>query len=399
MPTEIMDTWFVSRQSALICRKQLRPVEHPVFIGKPLSSEKGQAEAFFLTDDRNETSILKKFHNGRALDHGYLTKASTLLPQEPGFVCGTERKILVSGDLVNGRNSYYSKTFGQWLGGTVLMPKVPGCDWGTLADDLRDGNITLDDQQRQTLCMELCRMVDGLEKCQCSHRDLSCGNVFIDVDTGTVYLIDFDSLFHPTLNIPDATTCGTLGYTAPYAWHNGNADAHKTWCVKADRYAMALLIVEILTVAPGTEATEEGGIFDQDELRRQSGKGMTSIMNQLKTQYPRVAEFLQRALNSRSFTDCPGPSEWNHLLATNPTQPWVIPDLSDVQCNSSSDITNILNQRRPAAPIWPAPGLDTMPAPKVEIPAPPTTPSYNIALPADPWAAILQKNRKPLKGI
>ena len=391
MPAEIMDTWFKSKRPALICQEQLRPVEHPVLSGKPLSSEKGQAEAFFLRDDNRRTWILKKFHNGRALDHGYLTRASTLLPKEPGFICGTERKILLSGALVNGRNSYYSRALDLWLDGTVLMPRVPGCDWGTLADDLRDGSITLDDQQRQTLCMRLCQIVDSLEKCQCSHRDLSCGNIFIDVDTGTVYLIDFDSLFHPSLKMPSATTCGTIGYTAPYAWHNGNADAHQTWCVKADRYAMTLLIVEILTIAPGTEATDEGGIFDQDELRRGSGKGITSIVSQLQTQYPRIAEFLQRALSSRSFTDCPGPCEWNHLLATNPTQPWVIPDLSDVQCNSSSDITDILNQRRPAAPIWPVPGLDAMPAPKVEIPQPPTTPSCNIELPADPWADNLPK--------
>ena len=391
MESEIIDTWFSSKRPALICQRRLRPVEHPVLTGKPLSSQKGQAEAFFLTDECQKRWILKKFNTGCVLDPGYLKKVGTLLPNEPGFVCGTERTILSVGALARDNGSYYTKAFNQWLDGTILMPRVPGYDWGTLADDLRDGNVLLDDQQRQTLCMALCRMVDGLERCQCSHRDLSSGNVFIDIDTGTVYLIDFDSLFHPTLKMPDATTCGTVGYTAPYTWHKGNADAHKTWCVGADRYALALLIVEFLLVAPGTKATEEGGIFDQDELRTQSGKGIRSILGQLTQQYPGVAKFLQRAINSHSFTDCAAPSEWTLLLSKNPAQPWVIPNLSDMQCISSSDIANILKQRRPAAPIWPAPGLHAMPAAEVQVPKPPSAPTFSIELPADPWADSLLK--------
>jgi len=390
-----MDTWFSSKRPALICQRRLRPIEHPVLKGKPLSLQKGQAEAFFLTDDSQKRWVLKKFSNGCHLDPGYLTKVTTLLPKEPGFICGSTREILSPGDLVKGHRFYYSKAIKQWLNGTILMPRVPGCDWGTLADDLRDGNVTLDDQQRQTLCMKLCRMVDLLEKHQCCHRDLSCGNVFVDMATGDIYLIDFDSLFHPSLEMPDATTCGTMGYTAPYAWHDGNADASATWCVGADRYALALLISEILLVAPGTKATEEGGIFDQDELRRQSGKGIKSIIGLLTTQYPRVAEFLQRAISSRSFSDCPGPEEWHHLLGMNPTQAWVIPNLSDLQRVSPDSITNILRQRRPPAPIWPAPNLDTMPLPEIQVPKPPSTPTYRIELPADPWIDSSLNEGKP----
>jgi len=358
---------------------------------KPLSSQKGQAEAFFLIDDSMKRWILKKFHTGCDLNHGYLTRVAAILPREPGLACGTEREILSTGALARDHGSYYDQAFDQWLDGTVLMPKVAGCDWATIADDLRDGSITLNDQQRQVLCTNLSRLIGVLEGCQCCHRDLSCGNVFIDIDAGAVYLIDFDSFFHPTLPIPDATTCGSAGYTAPYAWHNGNADAHKTWCLGADRYALALLIVELLTVTQGADATEEGGIFDQNELRQRSGKGITSVLGQLRAQYPRAAELLQRTISSRNFADCPAPAEWDHLLGTGHAPQWVVPNLSDLQRVSSNDIAGILKQRRPAAPIWPAPGLCQMPDATVLVPKSPSIPCRSIELPANPWPDTLPK--------
>ena len=123
MKAEIIDTWFLSKRPALICQRRLRPIEHPVLTGKPLSSQKGQAEAFFLTDECQKRWILKKFNTGCDLDLSYLKDVGTLLPNEPGFVCGTERKTLSVGALARDRGSYYNKAFNQWLDGTILMPR------------------------------------------------------------------------------------------------------------------------------------------------------------------------------------------------------------------------------------------------------------------------------------
>ncbi len=361
MPAEIVDKWFSSKRSALICQRRMRPLEHPILKGKPFSSQKGQAEAFFLKEDNGTIWILKKFRHDCMLNRDYLARIAGLLPGEQGFLCGTQRTILAAQDLTKSGSCYHCRPFAQWLEDTVLMPKVSGCDWGTLADDLRDGSLTLDEAQRQTWCSTLCNLVVALEKARCSHRDLSCGNVFLDLDTGTVYLIDFDSLFHPGLTMPVATTCGTAGYTAPYAWHGGNPDPRRTWCEGADRYALALLLTEILITVPGMDATGEGGLFDQNELRKRSGPGITAVLNRLQTKNPQAATLLQQTLASHHFGECPTPTQWNDLLGGCNQRSWVVPDLKDLCGPWSNDIAGILRQRRAPAPIRPTPGLDTMP--------------------------------------
>jgi serine/threonine protein kinase len=129
------------------------------------------------------------------------------------------------------------------------MPRVNGFDWSTLADEIRDGSVTLNQQQRFTICKNLTRLIELLENSRCCHRDLSCGNIFIDTNTWQVYLIDWDSFYHPSLQMPRATTCGTAGYTAHLVWDNGNLDPRGTWCEHADRYALSLLNVELLLVS------------------------------------------------------------------------------------------------------------------------------------------------------
>ena len=63
MSAEAVENWLQSGLNAIIYRVSLKPVEHNILKGKPLSSQKGQAEAFFLIDDRGNWWILKKFHN------------------------------------------------------------------------------------------------------------------------------------------------------------------------------------------------------------------------------------------------------------------------------------------------------------------------------------------------
>jgi serine/threonine protein kinase len=264
MSAEVVERWLTSGRNAMINHISLKPIEHNLLKGKPLSSQKGQAEAFFLIDDRGTWWILKKFHGNCNLDRCYLTQVSALLPKEDGFACGTQRQVLNQGTLWKTWGYHYNRELDRWLDGTILMPRIQGLDWAGLADEIRDGSLKLDPAQRFAIGRNLTTLIQLLETGQCCHRDLSCGNVFINPQTLGSYLIDFDSLYHPALTMPRATTCGTTGYTSHLAWNEGQLDATRTWCEHADRYALTILNVEFLLLDHKSSPTNEGGIFDQD---------------------------------------------------------------------------------------------------------------------------------------
>ncbi len=390
MSSEIIEKWLTSKKYCLIGQKRIKPVEHNCLKGKPLSSQKGQAEAFFLIDDKGNWLVLKKFHSGLTPDYNYLINVGLLLPKDPGFICGTESQILSKENIVRTKDCYYSKDLDLWLDKTIIMPKISGYDWTVVSDDIRDGNINLNISQRITLCRNLTKLVKLLEADQCCHRDLSCGNVFINTQSCDVSLIDFGSFYHPSITMPGVTTCGTEGYTAGYMWNkNGKLDASKTWCPNADRFALSLLNVEFLTVSNGTGATGEGGIFDQDELRKHSGPGLKKIIDNLKSRYPSAAQLLEKTINSQSCQECPSPDEWNGFIKTIDVQTKQV-CLSEIPNEPASSILKILSRRRPAAPLWPAPALDEMPVGTIQIPTKIKIIPTIVGLPADPWS-----NRKP----
>ena len=54
MSAEVIDNWLPSGQYARIDQLLVKPVEHKLLKGKPLSSQKGQAEAFYLMDNKGQ---------------------------------------------------------------------------------------------------------------------------------------------------------------------------------------------------------------------------------------------------------------------------------------------------------------------------------------------------------
>lgn len=382
---EPMEEWLLSGRSARIGLYRLQPVEHPHARGKPLSSQKGQAEAFFLTDEHGHWWILKKFRQACMLDPAYLRRVTSLLPRESGFICGTERKILAAGVLQRTRGSHYSRDLDRWLDGTILMPRVKGVDWACLADDIRNGGLVLEPAQRLTLCRNLSQLIALMEAHRCCHRDLSCGNIFMDIAAGDIHLIDFDSVFHVSLAMPRATTCGTAGYTAAYMWTGDDLDARRSWCEGADRYALALLNAEMLLVCSGTADTGEGGIFDQEELRNRRGKGIDSIAAELSARYPQAATLLLQAIHSRTPADCPTPGAWKSLFEGVPAGTPRASTLVELP-DPVDRIAELLARTRPAAQLWPAPSLRDVPVARPQLPPRNSVVPSAPQLPPDPWA-------------
>jgi len=394
MSAKVVEYWLMTGLNAVINHILLKPIEHAYLEGKPLSSQKGQAEAFFLVDDYGNWWILKKFHNSSNLDRSYLSRIASLLPKEDGFLCGTERQVLSRGILQKTIGYHYDRDLDQWLDGTILMPRITGYDWAALADEIRDGSIRLDQLQRFTLCKNLTELTGLLEARRCCHRDLSCGNVFIDTSTWQVSLIDFDSFYHPSFAIPKGTTCGTTGYTTHLAWNNGKLDARRTWCENADRYALALLNTEFILMNQGTEITGEGGIFDQDELRKQSGGRINSVIGQLRTQYPIAAQLLESTIHSSNFSDCPSPQDWNSLFNAIPGLMFKPLSLNDFQNDSPEYLAERFARCNSAAPLWPAPALLEMPNIIPQIPKAAKVQLPGVDLPSDPLVKQKAKKRK-----
>ena len=196
---------------------------------------------------------------------------------------------------------------------------------------------------------------------------------------GWLHPIDFDSLYHPCLTMPQTTTCGTVGYTAPYAWNSDVLDAKMTWAPCADRYALALLNTEFLVLQDNAPLSAEGGIFNQDELRSRSGKSIKLAQDILSSDYPQARPLFETAIQSSSFHDCPSPQDWLNFCGSTQVKPPRLVEMEEIQ---NDHFEQVLKKQRPAAPLWPAPPLNEMPSFEQEVPK--VTVAV-VTIPPDPW--------------
>lgn len=360
-----VEKWLVSGKDACIGDLRLRPKPRTDLVRSPLMIQRGQATAFWLKDEKGGVWILKKFHSGKMPHRSYLQAVGRLLPKHAGLIAGTDRRFLCSSDLNSKWGSYKSAEFAAWLDGTLLMPRVSGSSWFALADEIRDSEVSLTLQQRLTLCRELSEAIRALESAQTAHRDLSAGNVIVDPIPERISLIDFDCLFHHSLSMPSVTTSGTEGYIAPFVYQNGSPNPTKSWCPMADRFALALLNSEFLAVCRDSPFVGDGGLFQQADLNARRGRTIDYVRSRIRAELPAAGALLDRALSSRTFGDCPSPSDW--IAVATGRQPIVSPSISlaDLGSVPAGEFERILSARRRPAPAWLAPRLDDLP--KVEL--------------------------------
>lgn len=340
--------WLQSGQYAVIEGLRLIPKENHLLQHTPLVVSRGQAEAYFLLDDRKQPFILKKFLPGRNPDGNYIKAIQALIPQVRGFESGCHRQILNNKSVSN--SGYYSPEFAAWLEYTILMPKTRGCDWAFLADQLRDGTVALIEEQRLSMCKSLCENVRLLENNDLAHRDLSATNIFIDTQSWEVHFIDWDSLYHSSLQMPANTTYGTNGYIAPFVKCAWGEDVRVTWQFRADRFAMAVLNMEFLSIGLDSLLTGDGGMFEQEEIYACGGQGMSAILSNAKPAYPKAVQLFERALKATSLESCPSPDEW--LLCSEINSTFKAPSLQELY-NPKEDFEEFLQKLQSPRPPQP----------------------------------------------
>lgn len=311
---DVVEEWLKSGKYAEVAGLKLRPIENQLLKNTPLLLVRGQAQAFYLRDEQNLDWILKKFLPARLPDSAYIKGIQSLIPRQPGFQSGYLRQIISAGDVA--KSGFSNANFVAWIEKTVLMSRIKCDDWIGVADKIRNGSLTLSDNERITLCQSLNEKIGLLENANLSHRDLSVTNVFVDVQSQLIHLIDWDSLFHPSLTMPRNTTFGTEGYIAPFVKKSGTPDPRITWRPRADRFSMAILNAEFLCMDLNAPFTHDGGMFEQSELYQGGGPETTRIIRRLQQKFPSAAKLLEKALQAQSFDSCPSPAQW--LALGNP---------------------------------------------------------------------------------
>lgn len=300
--------WLASGEDAVLNGITLRPNSHPNFSTVPAMLSGDQGTTYELLDNTDNRWMLKKFAAGREPTAEYVAAIQHLVPTRSQFESGYKRIVLK--EAVAEPSSYQEPEFLAWTEGTILMPHVAGYTWGELMQIITDGGRALSKIERLLLCSRLSEAVDLLEASGLSHRDLSHSNVIVDALNVEVSLIDWDSLYHNSLPQQANSPAGSDGYIAPFVRINGSVDPDRTWKEHADRFALALLNAELLTVSSGSRRHVDGGLFDQAELNARAGQTLIAVRNRLRQLSRAAATLLDAALNATSFEQCPSPVAW-----------------------------------------------------------------------------------------
>lgn len=358
-PSDLAQAWLVSKRFASIEGIDLLPQENTFLTGNPLVVARGQAQAFYLNDAVRRVWILKKFLPGRNPNAQYIRAIQSLVPQHVGFESGYQRRVLTQASLATA--SGLPADFPLWLENTILMPYVKGSDWANIADQVRAGKLSLTPEQRLGMCRSLSEQVGVLESSGLSHRDLSSTNIFVDTKTWTIHLIDWDSLYHCNLTLPNNTTFGTNGYVAPFVRVNGTENPRTTWTAGADRFSMAVLNIEFLSVERNSPVTGDGGLLDQDEIYKVGGNGIDQIKSILRRDFPQALGLFERVLRATGFAECPSPKEWLTLAAGV-----TAPSLKDVYDPQADFLMFIQRLQVPPQPVIAAPKLTDVENPNLK---------------------------------
>ncbi len=314
-----MDTanlWLNSQLPAFIRGARLYPKPHHQSKDLAYYEEGKQGLAFHLVQKSNKREwILKKFHPPRQLDRDYLNAIRSLAPPGITFSSASRRVVLAKKDLQVSEGLYTGPDFENWLDGCILMKKVDGKSWKQVAQNLKTGKLNLPLGQRLLFARNLSQSIDLLMEAGCAHRDLSHENLFLDLQEYVVYLVDWDSMYHSSLSLPENSMVGTPGYIAPWLRIDSTSwDKNKSWQEKADLFALSILIAEILLTKKGTSSPGEGVNFSQKMLLSKRDPYMAEVMESFYQMAEPLGDLFRQTIMATSFEECPQPVDWIEAL-------------------------------------------------------------------------------------
>lgn len=297
-----IEPWFLGQWSlSLAGSPPMKPARHPMF-SAPVEITRGQASNYLLDGSDGTRWFLKSFKKAMRPEDDYVAAVASLVPRGIEMSTGFERRVVSASTVTDGEGHPFTNSFVAWLDGTVLSPKAGGMQWSDWLTRLSDSEEAPSAETRRRLVLGLISAIARLEAVDVSHRDLSGGNVLVDGDQP--HLIDWDTACHRSLSFQSNTPVGSTGYMAPWL----GTDAAASWSPRADRFSLAILIMECLSVTAGTKLVGDGNLFRQQDL----GKGdqlRPEVLRPLQ-QFGSAAELFRETWLASSFDDCPSPSDW-----------------------------------------------------------------------------------------
>src|SRR5258707_5371263 len=302
---EVIQNWLRSGEYAVLNGIAVMPRRVDEMSLVPLLKRGEQGLVYHLVDENGGAWALKKFFPETDPGATYSHAVRNLIPAQPGFESGFERQVLGPASL--GSEAYVDPELAAWIDGAVLMPGVWAPTWADLVASIYEG-ATLSKVERLLLCQKISEQIGWLESVGLAHRDVSRTNVLVDSLNIEIHFVDWDSLYHPMLRMPANAVCGTKGYLAPFLKFAEGQDAQTTWLENSDRFALAILNVDLLII--GASLPPAPSLISQDDLYHRSGRDLRAVRQALRHTLPAAGELFDAALAARSFGECPRPSDW-----------------------------------------------------------------------------------------
>jgi serine/threonine protein kinase len=286
--------------------ERFRAMEHPNAPNMAHAMEGGKAKVFRVQNVQSPNNcyalkVMRPKYREPALES--VCRSLDKLKTIPGLVV-CERRCLTSAVAPEAVRQYSNLEY------AILMPWIDGQSWFDVLQLGKGGKYLSERKQALQLAANFASVLSVLERAGIAHCDLSAGNVILDLDKLQVELIDVEDIFAPNFPQPSAISLGTPGY-------QHKTSKHGQWNIKADRFAGAILLGEMLgSYEPQVwNASSGDSYFEESELQSNGCQRFSILISAISAHHQDLADLFAQSWAAETLDDCPAMSQWERTLS------------------------------------------------------------------------------------
>jgi Mg-chelatase subunit ChlD len=262
----------------------------------------------------NTVHALKVFKDGfrESYNSRNFTFFQTALTNIPGFEWVPQRL------LINPNDDKALLDQHPYLENAIVMPwfALPKLD--EIRDSIKKEELTNIASKSKQFASLFAYALAELENRGIAHGDIATSNVFFDWDNDRLVIIDIEDMFHTSLVRPIHLE-NAVGGTPNYRF----STQFTSWQSSADRFAGAIMISEILTLADDTciQASASETYFNADDIANRERNGIEiprfkTVYEALNDINAKASEYLKTCWNAKAteIDKLPKLSEWRDAL-------------------------------------------------------------------------------------
>lgn len=265
----------------------------------------------------NTVHALKVFKDGfrESYNSKNFTFFQTALTNIPGFEWVPQRL------LINPNDDKALLDQHPYLENAIVMPwfALPKLD--EIRSRIKKKQLTNIASKSKQFASLFAYALSELENRGIAHGDIATSNVFFDWDNDRLVIIDIEDMFHTSLVRPSHLE-NAVGGTPNYRF----STQFTSWQSSADRFAGAIMISEILTLADDTciQASADETYFNADDIANREWNGIEiprfkTVYEALNDINAKASEHLKTCWNTTNEIDkLPKLSEWRDALGKPP---------------------------------------------------------------------------------